>query len=80
MGAVELARAEESEKASQLSRLGDFHERHKNEAPAALKRLKEVALAGDNIFAELMQTVRCCSLGQITQALFEWGGQYRRNV
>ncbi|NIA13808.1 MAG: methylmalonyl-CoA mutase [Nitrospiraceae bacterium] len=80
MGAVELARAEESEKASQLSRLRDFHERHKDEAPAALKRLKDVALSGDNIFAELMQTVRCCSLGQITQALFEVGGQYRRNV
>ena len=53
---------------------------NKKEAPAALERLQKVALAGDNIFAELMNTVRVCSLGQITQALFEVGGQYRRNM
>ena len=77
---LELARASEEEKASQLERLRQFHARHEAEAPAALKRLKEAALSGGNIFAELMETVRCCSLGQITQALFEVGGQYRRNV
>ncbi len=78
--AVELARASEEEKESQLSRLADFKARHQNEAPAALKRLQEAAFAGDNLFNELMQTVRVCSLGQITQALYDVGGKYRRNM
>jgi methylmalonyl-CoA mutase N-terminal domain/subunit len=50
-----------------------FPARHADQAPAALERLQQVALAGDNIFAELMETVKCCSLGQITGALYEWG-------
>lgn len=78
--AVELARASEEEKESQLSRLADFKARHKNEAPAALKRLQEVAFSGENLFDELMRTVRVCSLGQITQALYNVGGKYRRNM
>ncbi|MBW2468784.1 MAG: methylmalonyl-CoA mutase family protein [Deltaproteobacteria bacterium] len=78
--AVELARATEAEKQSQLKRLADFKKRHAKEAPAALERLQKVALSGDNIFAELMEAVRTCSLGQITQALYEVGGQYRRNM
>jgi methylmalonyl-CoA mutase len=78
--AVELARATEAEKQSQLKRLADFKKRHAKEAPAALRRLQKVALSGDNIFAELMEAVRACSLGQITQALYEVGGQYRRNM
>jgi methylmalonyl-CoA mutase len=78
--AVELARATEAEKQSQLKRLADFKERHANEAPAALERLQKVVLSGENIFAELMEAVRTCSLGQITQALYEVGGQYRRNM
>ncbi len=77
---VELARATEAEKESQLSRLAEFQDRHKNDAPGALKRLQETALKGGNIFAELMETVRFCSLGQITRALYEVGGQYRRNM
>jgi methylmalonyl-CoA mutase len=77
---VELARATEEEKQSQLTRLRDFHHRHEAEAPAALERLKKVALSGENIFAELMDTVRVCSLGQISRALFEVGGQYRRGM
>jgi len=77
---LELARSTDEEKASQLRRLREFHARHAGQAPAALERLKDVALSGGNIFAELMETVRCCSLGQITHALFEVGGQYRRNV
>ena len=77
---LELARATEEEKASQLRRLREFHALHADQAPAALERLKQVALSGENVFAELMSTVRCCSLGQITQALFEVGGQYRRNM
>ena len=77
---VELARATEEEKQSQLKRLAEFKKRHEKEAPAALERLQNVALSGGNIFAELMDTVRCCSLGQITQALYDVGGQYRRNM
>ena len=54
--------------------------RHADEAPAALERLKAVALAGGNLFDELMQTVRVASLGQITEAFFEVGGRYRRTM
>ncbi len=78
--AVELARATEDEKQSQLNRLADFRKKHKNEAPAALKKLQKAALAGNNVFEELMDTVRVCSLGQITKALYDVGGQYRRNM
>ncbi len=78
--AVELARATEAEKQSQLRRLAEFKKRHENESPAALERLQNVALSGGNIFEELMDTVRTCSLGQITQALYDVGGQYRRNM
>jgi methylmalonyl-CoA mutase len=77
---LELARATEEEKRSQLNRLREFQQRHAEEAPAALERLQQVALGGENIFAELMNTVRYCSLGQITQALFDVGGKYRRNM
>jgi methylmalonyl-CoA mutase len=77
---IPLARATEEEKESQLSRLAEFRKRNETEAPAALERLQQVALAGENIFAELMNTVRFCSLGQITQALYGVGGQYRRNM
>jgi len=79
-GSVELARATEDEKNSQLERLQAFNQRNENMAPQALEQLQKVALSGDNIFAELMNTVRYCSLGQITQALNEVGGQYRRNM
>ena len=77
---IELARATEEEKQSQLQRLADFKKRHEDKAPAALERLQNAALSGDNIFAELMNTVRSCSLGQISQALYDVGGQYRRNM
>ena len=78
--AVELARATEEEKQSQLARLREFQEDHADQAPAALKKLQQVALSGGNIFAELMDTVRVCSLGQITQALYDVGGKYRRGM
>jgi methylmalonyl-CoA mutase len=78
--AIELARATEEEKQSQLTRLASFKKRHEKEAPAALERLQKVALSDENIFAELMNTVRVCSLGQITQALYDVGGQYRRSM
>lgn len=77
---LELARATEEEKESQLKRLAQFQKRHENKAPEALKRLQKVALSGENIFAELMNSVRFCSMGQITNALYEVGGQYRRNM
>lgn len=77
---IELARATEEEKVQQINNLRDFQERHKDVADAALRRLKEVARSGENIFAELMETVKVASLGQITGALYEVGGQYRRNM
>jgi methylmalonyl-CoA mutase len=77
---IPLARATKEEIESQLRRLEEVHKRNAKAAPAALERLQKVALSGENIFAELMDTVRTCSLGQITQALYEVGGQYRRNM
>ena len=77
---VELARATEAEKRSQLDRLDDFHARNATAAAAALRRLQDVATGGGNVFDELMRAARVCSLGQLTAAFFEVGGQYRRNV
>ena len=77
---IELARSTEAEKHSQLRRLAAFHARHAQEAPAMLRRLQEAVMAEENVFAVLMEAVRCCSLGQITNALFEVGGQYRRSM
>ena len=78
---VELARATEAEKESQLRRVRDFTRAHEQEATAALARLKEAAASPDqNVFAVLMDAARVCSLGQVTEAFFEVGGQYRRNV
>lgn len=77
---IELARATEEEKASQLKRLHNFQKRNESKSPAALHRLQQVALEGGNVFEELMNTVRVCSMGQITKALYEVGGQYRRNM
>ena len=79
-GSLALARGTEEEKQSQLRRLADFQARHAAEAPAALERLKAVAMAGENTFEALMDAVRVCSLGQISQAFFEVGGQYRRSL
>ncbi|MCA0239274.1 MAG: methylmalonyl-CoA mutase family protein, partial [Proteobacteria bacterium] len=77
---IELARSTEDEKQSQLQRLQDFHQRHAAEAPAMLKRLQQAVIDNGNVFAVLMDAVRVCSLGQITSALFEVGGQYRRSM
>jgi len=79
-GSVELARATEDEKQSQLDRLRDFEQRHAGEAERALAKLREAATHGENVFDVLMDASRVCSLGQITEAFFEVGGQYRRNV
>ncbi|MBI2569670.1 MAG: cobalamin B12-binding domain-containing protein [Candidatus Schekmanbacteria bacterium] len=77
---VALSRSTDDEKMQQVTGVETFKAQHAEFAPAALAALKTVALAGGNIFAELMETVKVCSLEQITQALFEVGGQYRRNM
>ena len=77
---IELARSTEEEKRSQLTRLADFHARHAAESPAMLARLQQAVIDNRNVFEVLMEAVRCCSLGQITNALFEVGGQYRRSM
>ncbi len=77
---IELARSTDDEKRSQLRRLAEFHLTHADESGPALERLKQTVIEGRNVFEELMITVRSCSLGQITQALYSVGGQYRRNM
>ena len=77
---IELARSTPEEKQSQLARLRDFHQRHAAEAPAMLWRLKQAVIENRNVFEVLVDAVRVCSLGQITHALFEVGGQYRRSM
>jgi methylmalonyl-CoA mutase len=77
---IALIRSTEEEKQSQLQRLRDFHKRHKAESGPMLKRLQQAVMDNQNVFDVLMDAVRVCSLGQITQALFEVGGQYRRSM
>ncbi len=77
---LELARSTDEEKQNQLTRLNDFHAQHADESPAMLKRLQQAVIDNANVFEVLMDAVRVCSLGQITNALFEVGGQYRRNM
>ena len=77
---LELARSTDDEKQNQLKRLADFHARNKDKAPAMLKTLQQAVIENKNVFEVLMDAVRVCSLGQITTALFEVGGQYRRNM
>ncbi len=77
---IELARSTEAEKQSQLARLAAFQQAHAAQAPAMLQRLQQAVMANQNVFAVLMDAVRACSLGQITNALFEVGGQYRRSM
>ena len=76
----ELIRASDAEKQLCLCNLRAFHARHAERAPAALARLREVALAGGNVFEELLETVKVASLGQISEALFDVGGRYRRSM
>jgi methylmalonyl-CoA mutase len=77
---IVLARSTDDEKRSQLQRLRDFHARHADAAPQALKHLQQAVIDNRNVFEALLETVRVCSLGQITHALFEVGGQYRRTM
>ncbi len=77
---TELSRSSDEEKQDQLCRLQSFHDRNREHSQVALDRLKRAVIEDRNIFAELMTGVRYCSVGQITSALFEVGGQYRRNM
>lgn len=77
---IQLARASQEEKEQQIRHLRKFQEQHKEKTEEALKRLKQVAISGGNIFEELLESVKVASLGQITKALYEVGGQYRRNM
>jgi len=79
-GEIELQRSTDEEKQNQLKRLRDFHQRNHDAAPALLQQLKDAAIGNQNIFAVLVDAVRHCSLGQICTALYEVGGQYRRNM
>ncbi len=78
--ALELARSTEEEKQSQLKRLADFHQRNAHHAPAMLERLKRTVIENGNVFEVLMDAVRHCSLGQISESLYEVGGRYRRSM
>lgn len=77
---MELARASKEEKELQINNLNEFKERNKDKVDEALRRLQDVARSNGNIFEELMETVKVASLGQITRALYEVGGEYRRNM
>jgi methylmalonyl-CoA mutase len=77
---AEVIRSTKEEKDRQIKNVQAFQELHKNKSAEMLKRLQDVAVNNGNLFAELMETVKYCSLGQITHALYEVGGQYRRNM
>ena len=77
---IELIRSSDEEKQSQLRRLREFHARNAVESGPMLKRLQQAVIDNENVFAVLVEAVRVCSLGQITHALFEVGGQYRRSM
>ena len=77
---AELIRSTDEEKDSQVEQVESFTACHRAQSEKALMRLRRVALEGGNLFAELMETVKTCTLGQITHTLYEVGGQYRRNV
>jgi methylmalonyl-CoA mutase len=77
---LELIRSTEDEKRSQLKRLREFQEKNRDRSPEMLERLRQAVIRDENVFAVLMDAVRVCSLGQITHALFEVGGQYRRSM
>ena len=77
---VELARSTDEEKQNQITRLRDFQDSNKDNAEKAIQRLRAAAINNENMFAELVNAVRYCSLGQITDTFFDIGGQYRRSM
>ena len=77
---IELARSSDEEKQSQIRRLAEFQERHTDASEAALRHVQLTAIQGGNVFGALMDAAEVCSLGQLTDAMFAVGGQYRRNL
>ncbi|AKF07644.1 fused isobutyryl-CoA mutase/GTPase IcmF [Sandaracinus amylolyticus] len=77
---VQLSRASEDEKRGCIARLERFHADHASDSGGALERLKRAAVKGENLFAALLDATEHCSLGQITHALYDVGGEYRRNL
>ena len=77
---IELARSTDEEKQGQLKRLADFQARNKNEAAKWQAKLRQTVIENGNVFEVLVDAVRYCSLGQITDALYQVGGQYRRSM
>ncbi len=77
---VTLARSTDEEKQSQIKRLREFQDKNMEQSDGALHRVRQAVIHNENVFAELMQAARYCSLGQLTDAFFEVGGQYRRNM
>ncbi|MHC4899917.1 MAG: methylmalonyl-CoA mutase, partial [Planctomycetota bacterium] len=76
----DVMRSTDEEKQVQIHKLARFHQANADRAPKALEHLRQTALRGENVFASLMEAVKCCSLGQISQTLYQVGGQYRRNM
>jgi methylmalonyl-CoA mutase len=79
-GTVTLIRSSDEEKMGQVEGVKAFQQRNAERSPAALAKLQQAAVSGGNVFAELIQSVRWCSLGQISRALYDVGGRYRRSV
>jgi methylmalonyl-CoA mutase len=77
---AQLIRSSDEEKQAQVAAVRAFQARNTERAPQALVRLQQAAARGGNVFAELMESVKVCSLGQISHALYQVGGQYRRNM
>jgi methylmalonyl-CoA mutase len=77
---AQVIRSSEDEKRQQIENLKAFKKRNISKSSMALKKLQQAAIANENIFSELMETVKCCTLGEITHALYEVGGQYRRSM
>jgi methylmalonyl-CoA mutase len=77
---IELARSTNDEKQSQLTRLKDFQQRNADQSEACLAKLRQAVIDNTNVFAVMMEAVRHCSLGQISNALYLVGGQYRRSM
>src|SRR5699024_1150192 len=77
---AEVIRATEEEKKAQLTTLENLHKLQEDKVADALKRVRHAAIQNENMFEELMEATKVCSLGQITDSLFEVGGQYRRNM
>ena len=76
----EVIRSTVEEKQAQIATRDALQARNPEKSAAMLQRLQQIALKNGNLFKELMETVKCCTLGQITHALYEVGGQYRRNM